>query len=99
MCGQLFLHHVLTVDARVVFAWQVEGLVAAHALVAYQDVLHAFGESMSHVQHPRHIGRGHDDGVRLLVGVAPRREVALRLPPVVPVGLYLLMTVGFGHLG
>ena len=87
----------LTGDACVVFAWQVEGGIAVHALPADQDVLDCVGESVAHVELARHVGWGHDDGVGGFVGVALGREVALGLPPVVPAGLDVTVAVGFGH--
>ena len=49
-------------DARMVGAGHPEGVVAAHAVVAGQDVLQGVVQCMADMQHAGDVGRRDDDG-------------------------------------
>lgn len=62
---KLALDHDLGGNARVVGAWNENGIVAAHAMVADQSVHDGLVKGMPHVQGAGDIGRGELNGERL----------------------------------
>ena len=97
--GQLPLDDVLRCDAGVVGARDPEGLVALHAAPPDQDVLQGLVHAVAEVQRPGDVGRRHDDGVRLPLGVGVRAEVAAFFPEPVEAFLDLVGVVDLRQLG
>ncbi len=60
--GKLPLDHVLGGDARMVGAGQPERVVAAHAMIAGQDILQGVVQGMADMQNTGDIGRRNNDG-------------------------------------
>ena len=72
-----------------------QGGIALHPLGADEHILHGVIQRMAHVELTGHVRRGHDDGVRLLVGVRFRVEVAAVLPELVDTVFHLAGIVLF----
>ena len=62
----LLFDHDLCGDAGVIGARQPEDFLAIHPSLAGEDVLDCVVQHMSHVQHPRHVGRRDDNGIARL---------------------------------
>ena len=92
---QLLLHLDLGGDAGVVAAGQPQGFVALHALIADQNVLQRAVHGVAHVELAGDVGRRHDDGKRLLVGVGIGAEAVVIHPQLVDAGLHLPRIVHF----
>ena len=86
-------------DGSVVGAGEPQGGVARHTLIADQDVLEGIVQGVAHVELARDVGRGNDDGVGLLVGVAVGGEVALVHPVLVDPVLKFGRGIGLGEFG
>ncbi len=82
--GQAALHHHLGGDARMVGPRHPQHRLAAHAVIAREDVLQGDVERVADVQAARHVGRRdhHAEGLRVRVARQGRlgREGAGRLP-------------------
>ncbi len=91
---QLAFDDVLRGDAGVVLAREPEGGVTLHAMPAHERVGDGVFEPMAQVKLTGHVGRRHDDGVRLARGVDARLEVAPLFPELVDAALYLRRLVG-----
>ena len=63
--AQTLLHLCLCRNAGVVAARHPDRVLAAHALIAHEDVLQRFVERVPHVELPRHIRRRDNYAVRL----------------------------------
>ena len=75
--------------------WLPQGLVALHALVTDQDILHGVVQGVSHVQLPGDIGRGHHDGEGLFVLVHLGVEILSVQPLLVQAVLNVRRIVSF----
>ena len=93
--AQHFLDLDLRGDARVIDAGQPQGGIALHALIARQDVLQRRVKRMTHVELPRDIGRRHDDGERLFIGVDLALEIATFHPKIIYFFLDRFRVIGF----
>ena len=82
-------------DGCVVGAGHPQGGIALHPLGADEHILHGVIQRMAHVELAGHVRRGHNDGVRLLVGVRFRVEVAAVLPELVDAVFHLAGIVLF----
>ena len=85
----------LSGDGCVVGAGHPQGGIALHPLGADEHILHGVIQRMAHVELAGHVRRGHNDGVRLLVGVRFRVEVAAVLPELVDAVFHLAGIVLF----
>ena len=70
-------------DGRMVRAGDPQGGVALHPLGADQDILHGVIQCMAHVQLAGDVRRRHHDGIRFLVRVGFRVEIAAVQPELV----------------
>ncbi len=86
--GERLLDHVLRGDAGVVGARQPAGVLAEHAMVAREHVLHGVVEGVAHVQGGRDVGRRDDDRVRLARRVGLGMKEARCKPGRRPLGLH-----------
>ena len=98
LLAELLLYDVLGGYARMVGAGHPEGRLAAHAVVADQDVLEGVVEAMAYVEDARDVGRGNDDDEGLLAGIARRLEQSLGLPGLIDAFLKARGVIGFGQL-
>ena len=87
---QLLLHLDLGGDAGMVRAGDPQGGVALHPLKADQDVLEGAVHGVAHVELPGDVGRGHDNGVRLLLSIADAGKALVFLPLLVDPPLHFL---------
>ena len=69
--------------------------VALHPLEADEDVLEGGVHGVAHVELAGDVGRGHDDGEGLLVGVTVTAETAVRFPLFVNPRFYLFGVIYF----
>ena len=94
--GAHSFHHLgFGSNGGVVGAGHPQGGIALHPLGADEHILHGVIQRMAHVELTGHVRRGHDDGVRLLVGVRFRVEVAAVLPELVDAVFHLAGIVLF----
>jgi hypothetical protein len=84
LLGQLPLHHVLGGDAGMVGAGQPQGVVAAHPVIAGQDILQGVVQGMAHMQDAGDVGRRDDDGKSIPAFLHLRLEAVLLLPGLQP---------------
>ena len=82
-------------DGGMVGARHPAGFFAFHAGFARQNVLNGVVEHVAHVQLPRYVWRRNDNGIRLLVGIRFRVEIAVFQPISIPFGFNFLRCVGF----
>ena len=95
--GQLAFDHVLGGDAGMVRARHPQGVVAAHAVVAHQEVLQGVVQGMADVEHAGDVGRRDDDGERRLALVHAGAEGLVVQPAGVPALFDLGEFVGLGQ--
>ena len=93
--AQLLFDLDLGRDAGMVRAGKPQGAVALHALVARQDILQRGVERVAHVELAGDVGRRHDDGIRLLVGVGFGLEAVVFHPHVIDGAFDQLRVIGF----
>ena len=67
--AQILLHLDLRGNTGMIRTGQPQGLVALHTLKADQNILQRGVHGMAHVQLACHIGRRHDNGEGLLIGI------------------------------
>lgn len=95
--GQLHMGHAVdnTMQDILIRTKRMQGYAALYPLGADEHILHGVIQRMAHVELTGHVRRGHDDGVRLLVGVRFRVEVAAVLPELVDTVFHLAGIVLF----
>ena len=93
---QLLFHLDLGGDAGMVNTGNPQCIVALHTLEADQGVLQGGVHCVTHVQLASNIGRGHNDGERLLALITLCVEVAAFLPHVIDPRLNLLRLIDLG---
>ena len=93
--AQHFLDLDLRGDTRVIDAGEPQSGIALHALIARQDVLQRRVKRMTHVELPRDIGRRHDDGERLFIGINRALEVTALHPKIIYFFLDRFRVIGF----
>src|SRR2546427_13030288 len=71
---QQALYHGLGSDAGVIFARHPESVVAAHAVIADQDVFNGGGDGVSKVECTRYVGWRHADDEGWAAAIFPRFE-------------------------
>ena len=81
--AQLFLHADLGGDAGVILAREPECGIALHALIAGEYVLKRRVQRVTHMQLPRNVGWGHDDGKGLFLFIAYGVKPAAFFPEIV----------------
>ena len=96
--GELALDDVLRGDARMVRAGDPGGHLAAHAVVATEDVLDRVVERMAHVQRSGDVGRRDDHREGLPGALLVTVEIAALPPHAVPALLDGRWLVGLGQL-
>ena len=94
-CLDLFDYLHLGRDGRVVGAGKPESGIALHPLEADQDVLKALVERVPHVELAGDVGGRHEDGIRLLLGIALGGECAALFPLLIYAVLIALGVVVF----
>ena len=95
--AQLLLHLDLGGDAGVVAAGQPQRLVALHPLEAGQNILQRAVQRVSHVELAGDVGRRHDDGKGLLIGIRLRLEAVAVHPQLVNAGFHVPRVVDLGQ--
>ena len=95
--AQLLLDLNLRGDARVVGAGEPQRLIALHPLEAGQDVLQRAVQRVSHVELAGDVGRRHDDGKGLLIGIRLRLEAVAVHPQLVNAGFHVPRVVDLGQ--
>ena len=92
--GKLAFDHHLGGDTGMIGTRLPQGIAAAHALPADQDVLQSVVEGVAHVQAAGNVGRRNHDGVRVGVAAPAAGEGASLLPGVIVARLGGLVPVG-----
>ena len=96
---QVFFHHVLGGDARMVGPRHPEHIVAPGPPVPAEHILEHVVECMTHVEDARDVGRRDDDGVGFAGPVGVRGEGLVGLPFLGPAGFHVRGFVPLGQVG
>ena len=99
LLAQCCLHLCLRCDARMVAARDPDHVLAAHSLVAHEDVLQRIVEGVSHVELPRHVRRRDHHAVRRTALVCLVMKELMLLPVVIPFPLKALWVVCLWNIG
>ena len=78
-------------------AGKPQGAVALHALVARQDILQRGIERVAHVELAGDVGRRHDDGIGLFVGIGFGLEAVAVQPHLIDLAFHLRRVVLLGQ--
>ena len=93
---QLFFHHHMGGDARMIHPGLPQHVKAVSALKAAQNIGQGVLQRMPHVQAARHIGGRHADGKGRLAAGGIGAANGGGLPPMIGVGFHLLRFKSFG---
>ena len=95
--AQLLLDLDLGGDTGVVRTGKPQGAVALHALIAGQNVLQRRVQRVAHVELAGDVGRRHDDGIGLFVGIGFGLEAVAVQPHLVDLAFHLRRVVLLGQ--
>ena len=78
-------------------SWNPKCIISLHPLITDQNILHGIIQGMSHMQLPRNVRRGNDNGKRCLSLIHLGLEIFLVHPLLIQSLLYALGVIGFGQ--
>ena len=98
LIDSLLFQHISHLDlrrnSRVVGSRLPQRLIALHALITDQDILHGIVQRVSHVKLPGYIGRRHHNGKRFLVRINFSVEILLLQPFLIDAILHSFWIIG-----